>query len=80
MATKITDRAVKIAQGTIAANGVAYTVYADEQVGQRVQTSYPSRYWLILKTAERTITQSTQKLALFKEWMELIEANGSSVR
>jgi hypothetical protein len=76
MTTKITERAIKIAKGTIRQNGVGYVVYADTQVGQRVKQDYASRYWLILKTKERTITQSTQKPALIKEWMDLIAQNG----
>lgn len=76
MASRITDRAVIIAKGTIKKNSVPYTVWADYQVGQRVRTSYPNRYWLVLETKERTITQSTQKQALFEEWMTLIAANG----
>ena len=77
MATKITDRAVKIAAGTIRNNNVPYAVYADTQVGQRVKSSQPNRYWLILTTEERQIVQSTQRQAVYAEWMELIAANGT---
>lgn len=77
MATKITDRAVKVAEGIIRANQVPYTIYADTQVGARVKCSQPDRFWLILKTKTRTITQSTQKRSVFNEWMQLIAENGT---
>ncbi len=77
MATEITDRAVKVAEGIIRQDNVGYTVYADTQVGQRAKRDDANRYWLILKTKSRTITQSTQKPALIKEWMDLIAENGT---
>jgi len=74
--TRITDRAQKIAAGTIRQNGWAYAVWADHQVGARVGRSYPPRYWLILTGPDRTIRLSTQRDALYREWMAEIAANG----
>lgn len=79
MATKITDRAFIVAQGTIAKNNCGYVVYADTQVGQRIKAIQPNRYWLILKPANGhpVIRQSTQKEAVYAEWMQLIAENGA---
>ena len=79
MATKITERAFIVAQGTIAKNNCGYTVYADTQVGQRVKTTQPNRYWLILKPSNGhpVIRQSTQKEAVYADWMNLIAENGA---
>lgn len=78
MATKITDRAAKIAAGTITANGCAYEVWADTQVGQRVGASYGTRWWLLLTTKDgKTVNQSTMQQARYAEWMDLISKNGS---
>ena len=77
MATKITDRAFIVAQGTITKNNVSYTVYADTQVGQRVKTTQPNRYWLILKREGKVLTrESTQREAVYADWMNLINENG----
>ena len=77
MATKITDRAFIVAEGTITKNNCGYTVYADTQVGQRVKTAQPNRYWLILKPANsKKIVQSTQVEAVYADWMNLISENG----
>lgn len=76
MATKITDRAVKVAEGIIAKNNVPYRIWADFQVGQKVGQSYKNRYWLVLETKERKIITSTQKQAEYDDWMQLIAQNG----
>lgn len=79
MATKITDRAFIVAEGTITKNNCVYIVYADTQVGQRVQTTQPNRYWLILKpVGHKKIVQSTQREAVYADWMNLISENGAA--
>jgi hypothetical protein len=74
--TKITERAVKVAEGTIKANGAKYTIFADTLVGQRVREVQKDRFWLIIKIDKQIIRQSTQKRELYNEWMQLVCENG----
>jgi hypothetical protein len=82
MATRITERASVIARGTIRGNGAQYRVYEDTQVGQRVQASYGTRWWLVLESPLLTdrpnnkLIQSTMKRSQYDEWMGLLRDNG----
>ena len=78
MATKITERAVKVAEGTIAANGAKYSIYADTMVGARVNAYYKDRFWLIIKTQDgQVVRQSTQARSVYEDWMQLVAENGA---
>ena len=77
MAIKITERAYIVAKGTIRQNDCGYTIYADTQVGQRVQATYANRYWLVIKPKDgKRIITSTQKEAVYSDWMQLVGENG----
>lgn len=78
MATRITDRAVKIADADIAANGYRAIVWQDTQVGARVGVNYPDRFWLrLISPAGKRTTESTTRGKLAKEWLAEIAKHGT---
>lgn len=70
MSTRITDRAVKIADVVVPQNGYRAIVWADYATGARVKLTYGTRYWLRLIAPDGSqINTSTMVQATADAWL-----------